>query len=387
MNKIFYMKKFLFSLMVFIFTVVLFPKEAEAAISFVGVQAASSTPNTDTTVTLSGMGLAVGDLVIVTAGIGDDDNLNHDVLNNSAGWIEIDDLFADDTDDMNMAVFYKIMTSTPDTSVIIEGSTGGPDSSLAVVVMAFRGVDTTTPFDVSSTTATALNTADANPPSINHNNPSGVWIVIAGASSHILATLQTYTMPTGYTTDSISGGMLDTNHITVGMGYRSSGVSDPEDPGVMNHSGTDATTNGWGAITMALRPAVTVAPTVTTTNPATSITATSATLGGDMSSSGGANATVRGFAWGTSSGLLNGGSATTTESGSFTAGTFSQNISGLLAGVTYYFRAYATNSAGTGYGSIVSFIAGTDTTLRRKIRLFEGYKIRVNAGKIIIHQQ
>ena len=40
------------------------------------------------------------------------------------------------------------------------------------------------------------------------------------------------------------------------MGYRSSGVSDPEDPGVMTHSGTDTTSTAWAAATIALRPSV-----------------------------------------------------------------------------------------------------------------------------------
>jgi hypothetical protein len=36
-------------------------------------------------------------------------------------------------------------------------------------------------------------------------------------------------------------------------------------------------------------------------------------------------------------------------------GTFTSNITGLSANNTYYVRAYATNSVGTGYGAEVSF--------------------------------
>lgn len=131
------------------------------------------------------------------------------------------------------------------------------------------------------------------------------------------------------------------------------------------------------------------APTVTTTNPATNIAVTSATLNGIVVSLNGSNGTEYGFAWGTNSGLLSGGAATTTQLAGFAGSNieFSKNTSGLLAGVTYYFRAYATNPIGTGYGAIVSFVAGTDTTLRRRMRLFEGYKLTVYGGKIIINQQ
>ena len=127
------------------------------------------------------------------------------------------------------------------------------------------------------------------------------------------------------------------------------------------------------------------APTVTT-NTATGVGVASAILNGEITATGGSNSTVRGFAWGTNS-TLSSASATTTESGDFGTGTFSQNVSGLLAGITYYFRAYATNPNGTGYGTILNFTAGTDTTVRRKLRLFEGFTVKLISGKIILHQQ
>jgi hypothetical protein len=112
----------------------------------------------------------------------------------------------------------------------------------------------------------------------------------------------------------------------------------------------------------------------------------SATLNGEITATGGQNSTVRGFAFGTNSGLT-GAVSTTTESGSFGAATFTQNISGLLAGVTYYYRAYATNPAGTGYGDIVEFTSGTDNTPSRKMRLFQGYKLKLVSNKLIIQSQ
>jgi len=102
---------------------------------------------------------------------------------------------------------------------------------------------------------------------------------------------------------------------------------------------------------------------------------------------GGSNATVRGFAWGTSSTLAT-TLGTSTNSGSFSTGQFTEVVGGLMAGVTYYYRAYATNPDGTGYGTIQSFVAGTDTTATRRFRLFEGFTVKIQeGGTVIIHQQ
>ncbi len=327
---------------------ILAPGVVRAAISFVNATENSSVPNTDTTVTLSGLGLQEGDLVIVSGAIGDNDSLNLNIVNNTAGYQEVVDIDATtDTQDVTLGVWWKLMGSTPDTSVVIEGSTGGTDSALAVVVMAFRGVNSITPFDASAVSTSGINTMHPNPPSIDHNNPSGVWTVIAGASGQTLSgtgsgTL-TYTFPTGYTTNKVEEDQGDTSDVTVGMGYRSSGVSDPEDPGTMTHSGTDSTAFSWAAATLALRPAT--APTVTTQD-ASSITSTGATFNGNLTNNNGATSTVRGFAWGTSA-TMNGDTATTTESGTFDTGAFTDSAQTLVCNTTYYYRPYAVNIAGT----------------------------------------
>lgn len=93
-------------------------------------------------------------------------------------------------------------------------------------------------------------------------------------------------------------------------------------------------------------------PTVTT-SAVTSIGQTSATSGGTISSNGGATVTVSGIAWGTSANPTTSNSKTT--NGWATSGPWSSSMTGLSAGTTYHVRAYATNSAGTAYGSDVSF--------------------------------
>ncbi len=94
---------------------------------------------------------------------------------------------------------------------------------------------------------------------------------------------------------------------------------------------------------------------VVSTLAATSITTNSAVLNGLISDVSNDDATQHGFVWGTSSTLSGGDTATTTLGSFIGTGNFSQSISGLKKNKTYYFRAYATNSSGTGYGEIVAF--------------------------------
>ena len=93
--------------------------------------------------------------------------------------------------------------------------------------------------------------------------------------------------------------------------------------------------------------------TVITTQNATNVTASSATVGGNITDDGGRPVLERGICYGTSqSPDINGDH---TQDGSGT-GTFSHNITGLNSSTTYYARAYATNRNGTYYASnIISF--------------------------------
>lgn len=91
-----------------------------------------------------------------------------------------------------------------------------------------------------------------------------------------------------------------------------------------------------------------------TSNAITNITATTAISGGNVSSNGGGPLTARGVCWGTSHNPEV--TDNHTSDGTLT-GLFTSNITGLSVGVTYYLRAYATNSVGTAYGEEVSFQA------------------------------
>ncbi len=100
---------------------------------------------------------------------------------------------------------------------------------------------------------------------------------------------------------------------------------------------------------------VTSAPTVTTAA-ATSLTSTSAVLGGNIPTDGGATVTARGVVYSSTNTVPTiGGAGVAQDANGTGTGTFTKAIAGLAPGTTYYVRAYATNSAGTSYGSVVSF--------------------------------
>lgn len=95
------------------------------------------------------------------------------------------------------------------------------------------------------------------------------------------------------------------------------------------------------------------APTVTT-QVATNIETTTATGNGNITATGGANATVRGFEWDIDTGAPYANDVS--EVGDFGIGAYSLSLTGLPTGTTIYYRAYATNSGGTGYGGEQTFL-------------------------------
>lgn len=95
-----------------------------------------------------------------------------------------------------------------------------------------------------------------------------------------------------------------------------------------------------------------------TTTVITDITQTTAKSGGNITSDGFAPVTASGVCW--SIGQTPTISDNKTIDGTAT-GSFTSNISGLTANTTYNLRAYATNSYGTGYGSVMTFSTQNST--------------------------
>jgi len=108
------------------------------------------------------------------------------------------------------------------------------------------------------------------------------------------------------------------------------------------------------------------APRISLTTEASSIKATSAVVGGNISGTGGVSITARGICWGLSSAPTI--ADNTTSDAQNTVGSYSNTLTGLALNTVYYARSYATNSAGTSYGPEISF------TTRSTLALGDSYQ-------------
>jgi hypothetical protein len=104
------------------------------------------------------------------------------------------------------------------------------------------------------------------------------------------------------------------------------------------------------------------------TNPVTNIEESTATGNGEVTADGGATITERGIVWSTTvDPTILDNKATAVG----TIGVYTAPLTGLVSGETYYVRAYATNSVGTGYGDNVTFTPQTKPTITQNI--IDGY--------------
>ena len=94
-------------------------------------------------------------------------------------------------------------------------------------------------------------------------------------------------------------------------------------------------------------------PTITTTNPASNISYTSATVGGSVVADGGLEVSERGICYST---LANPTIDNIKIASGKGLGSFSIDLTGLTNNTTYYVRAYAINQKGVAYGEEISFI-------------------------------
>ncbi|MFC4636448.1 hypothetical protein ACFO3O_21250 [Dokdonia ponticola] len=96
-----------------------------------------------------------------------------------------------------------------------------------------------------------------------------------------------------------------------------------------------------------------------TTNPTSNITETSATSGGNVTSDGGNNVTLRGICWSNNPNPTINDNITNNGGGT---GNFTSNINNLNPSTTYYIKAYAINNEGVAYGDQQVFTTLTDSS-------------------------
>ncbi len=104
------------------------------------------------------------------------------------------------------------------------------------------------------------------------------------------------------------------------------------------------------------------------TAPATDVSETGATLGGQVVNGNGRTVTGRGVVYATTGAPTLSDSVSSAASGG--TGGFTVPASGLAPGTTYHARAYATNAIGTGYGPEITFTTGTNVLFNNGVATF-----------------
>jgi hypothetical protein len=146
------------------------------------------------------------------------------------------------TNTVNYRWSYKVMGPTPDTTIT------GLSASGTHIAFAFRNIDTTNIFDV-TTPAVATNTAGMpNSPSITTVNDDTIVVSIGFLDDD--AVQETVTPPLGYTLARVRDNTVDLG--TLMVAYKVLDAAGTEDPGVFGGDGTDA----WVGATFALRKTV-----------------------------------------------------------------------------------------------------------------------------------
>ena len=161
---------------------------------------------------------------------------------------------------------------------------------------------------------------------------------------------------TGYTFSTTSGGTYTSSLTLVhAAGNYTQEVFVQFTPTAVNSYNGNITVTG-GGLTAAANVAVTGAGTSGTgtavTGAATAITQNSATLPGTIPSAGCSAVTAYGFEYSLVSGFSTGTVAASTN---LSGTAFTSDLSGLLPGTTYYYKAFVTNAGGTVYGVEMSF--------------------------------
>lgn len=218
-------------------------------ISLVGRSAELATNGGSTSIDLSGLGLQQNDLVLYSVAVSRDGVGEPNIT--TTGYTNIvDKLLANDNEDALISVWYKVMGATPDTSVV-STDTGDLGDSVVAHVRVYRGVNTSNPIDVTTTTNTQINTFVPDPPAITPVTDFSM-IVVYGAGAW--AGMMLYKNQGDYASSETSNG-LENSDIAF-LSYQNlqatAGEFNP-DPFTLA-AGSDSTAGSAVSVSVALRP-------------------------------------------------------------------------------------------------------------------------------------
>lgn len=220
-----------------------------------------------------------GDLIVVGLAIGSQENvgLSASSIRNQAGTVNYtaptSAIYANDSFDASLLVGYAFAGATPDSSVTIQP---GAFAHVAYTMMieVWRGVDPTTPLDVSVVTSSGTNTGLPDPGAITPADTRSKILCFAVGASTDASTPAALTATgfSSYDTVQQQGGTnrASTSTLWGHLDWSSPGVDLP-----LFGGGSNTTSDSWAAMMLALRPAP------PPTSGALSVTLADATLAAD----------------------------------------------------------------------------------------------------------
>jgi uncharacterized lipoprotein NlpE involved in copper resistance len=218
------------------------------AISVVGGVAASEINGGNVTLTLTGLGAAQNDVVLVFGGIGGTAAGTQGASGSVSGAYQ--QLVSADSGANQFYVGWQRMGATPDATITCNGN-GDAGDSAAYACIILRGVTTASPPTDVATTSTNGSSTNPNPPSIDWST-SGTAVIVGALSVVNDASI---TIPSGYSSanlTSFSASGNDGEDASVAIAYDLT-PADPEDP----PSFTTWSTGVWQAATVALKEGIT----------------------------------------------------------------------------------------------------------------------------------
>ena len=196
---------------------------------------------------------AQGDIVVVVSAFSNNASSAPAVSGNTSGAYQgaHTAIWQTDTWGTNFRVFYQVMGSTPDTTLTITRVTNAAYGG-ATTVQVWRGVDTSNPLDVTTTTAQAGNASRPNPPAITPTN-SGAVIIACGAGSQGASgsAFTSFSSMSNAISVKSDGTTSDIGVLMASLAW-TSGAYDP----AAATGGATSTSSSWAAATLALRAAI-----------------------------------------------------------------------------------------------------------------------------------
>lgn len=336
------------------------PGVERAYAAFPTVQTTATSTNGETashTVNLPS-GIASGDLLIIALAVDGNPTITW-----PSGWTQFGANVIPAAEH-TLATAYRNANGTEGATTTVTTSV---NEKSAAIVWRITGNDSATAPERS--TGVAIDNADADPDALT---PTGgakdyLWLAVGGNTGGAFLTA-----PTNYVNllFAVSGGGTSASQVAVGGAWRQLNAAS-ENPGAFDH---DRNNFDASAATIAVYPAGAVQdPPTVTTNSATNVSTSTATLNGQANPNGGA--TTGWFRYATSTpGNCDDVFGTKTATSSLGAGTstvaYSENLTGLAKGTAYYYCALASNSGGTATGAITSFVTLDTTYNQAAYRLF-----------------